>query len=126
MLFEITALPTWTNIFTNPVHHARLSHIHDITIVATFSCHKVSARFLSTALLTSNVDYYNEQLQLLSDRMNFSHLNVHITDEHLHHDLMHLKFQHKNLHYGTLISYFNELTIKSHKYPKLNVVHEQL
>ena len=98
--------------------HIHLHHKSDITIIVTFPCLKVSYRFPSIELLTSNICIYNEQLQLLSDRMNFSCVNFHITPEHLHHDLLHLRYAHRPVLYNSIITYFNALVIKPATIPQ--------
>ena len=94
------------------LHHGHLTHKHGITIVETFPCYKTSARFPSSTLLSNNIASYNNELQILSVRMNFSCINFQITHEHLHHDKMHLQHQYKHLLYDAVITYFNTLIEK--------------
>jgi hypothetical protein len=99
-------------------NHVHFNKKHDITILTTFPCYKTTTRFPTTKLLSNNIDLYNENLKLLSDRMKFSYLDLNINDYHLHNDLMHLKFEHQHIIYDTIINYFNELIIKKQTAPQ--------
>lgn len=103
-------------INTIRLHHGHLNKKHTITIISTFPCYKTSKRFPSSTLLISNINYYNDKLKQLSNRMNFSYLDLEITDEHLNYDQMHLKSP--DYLYKKIIGYFDKLIVQQSNVPQ--------
>ncbi|CAF3386850.1 unnamed protein product [Rotaria socialis] len=93
-------------------HHHHIDHVDKITIAATFPCLKVSSRFPTIDLLLNNINLYNQQLQILSRRLEFSFINFHITPEHLHRDHLHLQHQYNNILHTTIVQYFDAIKAK--------------
>ena len=90
-------------------HHPHLNKKHDISIVTTFPCYKVSSRFSSPSSLMNNIISYNENLKQLSDRMRFSYVDFKVTDSLLSHDQMHLSSSHQHFLSNAIITYLHDL-----------------
>ncbi|CAF3246242.1 unnamed protein product [Rotaria sp. Silwood2] len=91
-------------------NHPHLNQKQHIAVVATFPCYNTSNFFPSTHSLLSNIQLYNEELTVLSNQLNFTFIDFHITDIHLNTDRMHL---HPNYHYiipNSIIHYFNRIS----------------
>jgi len=83
-----------------------------ITIALCFPCFKEIERFSYSFNLMFNINLYNEQLQILSDQINFSVIDLRITGNHIA-DGIHI---HRHFNYiirNTIIDYFNEFIERS-------------
>jgi hypothetical protein len=71
-------------------NYPHLNQHEKIFIPLTFPCFKTTSRFPTETSLISNINSYNEQLQLLSSQMNFNIINFDITPADLANDHMHI------------------------------------
>ncbi|CAF2146102.1 unnamed protein product [Rotaria magnacalcarata] len=78
-----------------------------ISISLTFPCSKTTARFPTEQSLLSNINIYNEELQLLSAVMNFKILHFHMINNHLAQDNMHIHFRHHI--FNSIIHHFDQV-----------------
>ena len=99
-------------------NHSHLSAKDAITIIATFPCFKPSYHFPSIDLLMQNIGNYNGQLQLLSNRLNFSYVDFDIDPHHLRNDHLHLQDQYQPLLYTKLINYVDSLLLEKPTIPQ--------
>ncbi|CAM4822128.1 unnamed protein product [Rotaria magnacalcarata] len=89
--------------------YPHLSQHGKISISLTFPCLKTTARFSTEQSLLSNINVYNEELQALSSVMNFNILNLHITNNHLAQDNMHVHFRFRDHMFNSIINHFDQV-----------------
>lgn len=90
--------------------HSQFRSIHSIIIVRTFPCQKTSFSFPSVESLQHIIDQYNHQLTLLSEHLNITVLDFHITPSHLSHDRLHIHRDFINLIPTTILHHFHTLS----------------
>jgi hypothetical protein len=88
--------------------YPQLNQDGKISISLTFPCLKRTNRH-STKYITYNINQYNEQLQILSSQMNFSTLDLHITENHLDKSGMHIHSSFDYVIRNSIINHFNGL-----------------
>ncbi|CAF4009596.1 unnamed protein product [Rotaria sordida] len=92
--------------------HTTYPHLHEkqqIAVVATFPCYNTSGIFKSIHSLLSNIQVYNEELHTLSNQLNFTFIDFHITDIYLSSDRMHLHPNYRYLVPNSITHYFNSI-----------------
>ncbi|CAF4317045.1 unnamed protein product, partial [Rotaria sordida] len=91
-------------------NHPHLNQKQHITVAATFPCYNTSNFFPSIHSLLSNIQLYNEALTALSDQLNFTFIDFHVTDIHLSADRMHLHPDYRYLIPNSITNYFNSIS----------------
>lgn len=76
--------------------HSHLQSKQSISIVHAFPCLKISKLFPYLSSLAQNIVEYNIGLDDLSNRLNFTVINLNITETHLHEDGMHINYQYQS------------------------------
>ncbi|CAF1380656.1 unnamed protein product [Rotaria magnacalcarata] len=87
----------------------------DISICTIFPCLKTSARFLTSNLLTSNINDYNTKLYDISNTLNFTIINFPITISHLNVDGLHIRAKHTSLIFNIILDNITCLLNKTNK-----------
>ena len=93
--------------------YPRFNRTGKITIPYAFPCLKTTNRFRTPETMLANIELYNDELRHLSFRMNFSVMNLHLTQRNLASDGMHID---RHLHpymYNSILTYFSELVDQS-------------
>jgi hypothetical protein len=76
----------------------------------TFPCRKASFTFPTPSLLRDNIHHYNEQLLVLTQRLQFTLVNFEVTENHLSHDNIHLHHHHTDLVHRSICAYFDQVS----------------
>ncbi|CAF1317642.1 unnamed protein product [Rotaria socialis] len=87
----------------------------DISICTIFPCLKTSTRFLTSNLLTSNINDYNTKLYDISNTLNFTIINFPITISHLNVDGLHIRAKHTSLIFNIILDNITCLLNKTNK-----------
>ncbi|CAF1187952.1 unnamed protein product [Rotaria sordida] len=90
--------------------YPNLHHKEAISIVAIFPCFKFFPNFPSPSSLSSNIDLYNEQLNILSTNIHYTVIDFQVTASHLASDHMHLHSNHQDIIYNCIVRHFQELS----------------
>ncbi len=107
----------------NIINMIRTDHVHlinkqDVTVALTFPCNKTSFYYPTIEQLRHNIDSYNHHLKLLAERKHFSTVDLGITEQHLHTDLMHIQNQYQDDLWEKIILYCDTLVIEKVKIPQ--------
>ncbi|CAF1212583.1 unnamed protein product [Rotaria magnacalcarata] len=89
--------------------YPHLNQPKNITISSTFPSLKTTRPFPTKISLIFNINLYNEELKLLSSRMNFNVIGFLINNNHLANDNMHIQSRFYHLIFDSIINHFNEL-----------------
>ena len=84
-------------------------HLHQpgkISIVLTFPCFKTTRTEQS---LMSNINLYNEELKLLSSKMNFNIVDFSISRTHLANDNVHIHFSVRHHIINSILNHFDQV-----------------
>ena len=90
-------------------HYLHLKSSHSISVVLPFPCCKPSARFPTTASLTSNIASYIGLLNDLAAEARISLIDPRVSTDQLHHDGMHLQPQHQSSLFSTLCQHVTHI-----------------
>jgi hypothetical protein len=93
--------------------YPRFNQTGKITIPYVFPCLKTTNRFRTEQAMLSNIALYNHELKQLSFRMNFSIMNLHLTQQHLASDNMHIHEDFYRFMYNRIVNYFSALVYRS-------------
>ena len=91
-------------------NHPHVVRSNSIVVALTFPCCRPSHTFLTESSLSSNINDYNDQLQLLSTRLSFVLLDFHADTSHLNDDGMHLRPIHQHLIHDSIFHHFSHFT----------------
>ena len=87
-------------------------HLHQsgkISIVLTLPCFKITRRFRTEQSLLSNINLYNEELKLLSSKMNFNIVDFSVSCTHLANDNMHIHFSVRHHIMNSILNHFDQV-----------------
>lgn len=90
-------------------NYPHLNEIRKINIALTFPCLKFTKRFSNKDLLLSNIIEYNQRLERLSLDMNFTTIDLSITEYHLAKDRIHVNTRFHDIIINAVTNHFNEL-----------------
>ena len=91
-------------------NHPHLPNSTSIAISTVFPCYKPSLQYPTCSSLLYNIQIYNEGLQTLSIRKQFSIINFLILEEHIYSDGLHVRVERLYILYENIQNHFNTIS----------------